>query len=244
MASDEELSDSQVESQGTAEEQSECKFIAERVEQYPEILEKSQLPTKKATKQAAIEKVVSEYRQLYGKDMTSKGLMKKVGNMKTRLKKKIDKNKTGNKRIPALLPWETIMMEAMQADVNPTVAQIAGKQIKVPNVLCVVQFRFHFAGGVDVGAPMQVIRDVTAQIPPKPAIKIVKRKAEASEDGVMAHESEETRKLSNSQLQRLVLLEQLKVARLQNEYFSAKLKNQSRPDPTVFHENGKTFTNL
>ncbi|XP_044744208.1 uncharacterized protein LOC123306313 [Coccinella septempunctata] len=189
MASDEELSDSQLESQDTDE----CKFIAERVKQYSEILEKSQLPAKKAKKQAAIERVVSEYRQLYGKDMTSKALMKKMGNMKTRLKKKTDKNKTG---------------------------------------------------GLDVGAPMQFVRDVTAQIPPKPAIKIVKRKAEPSEDGTMAHETEETRKLSNSQLQRLVLLEQLKVARLQQEYISAKLNNQALSASSVFHENGKTFTML
>ncbi|KAG5865383.1 hypothetical protein JTB14_022792 [Gonioctena quinquepunctata] len=69
------------------------------------------------------EKIVTGY-ILYGKDMILKALMKKVGNMKTRLKKKTDKKKTGNKRIPPLPPWGTIMMEAMHADVNPTVAKI------------------------------------------------------------------------------------------------------------------------
>ncbi|CAH1114528.1 unnamed protein product [Psylliodes chrysocephalus] len=67
-----------------------------------------------------MEKVVTEYRQLYGRDITLKTLMKKVGNMKKKLKKKTNKNKTGNKRITQ--SWETIMMEAMNADVNPTVA--------------------------------------------------------------------------------------------------------------------------
>lgn len=146
MASDEELSDDQLESQNTENEQSQCKFIAERVKHFPEILEKSQLPAKKAKKQTAIEKVVTEYRQLYGKDMTAKVLMKKVGNMKTRLRKKTDKNKTGNKRIPPLLPWEIIMMEAMHAEVNPTVAEIPGKRLKLPqkSVLCGIQSLNYF----------------------------------------------------------------------------------------------------
>lgn len=142
MASDEELSDGQLELVDTSDEQSECKYIAERVKQYPEILEKSQLPAKRAKKQIAIEKVVKEYRQLYGKDITSKALMKKVGNMKTRLKKKTDMNKTGNKRIPPLLTWETLMMEAMHADVNPTVAEIPGK--KYPTNLYYVVFNYDY----------------------------------------------------------------------------------------------------
>ncbi|KAF5300534.1 hypothetical protein FQR65_LT09155 [Abscondita terminalis] len=93
MTSDEELSEDQFDSQDTDNEQSEYKFIAERVKQYPEILEKSQLPAKKAKKQTAMENVLTEYRQLYGKHMTAKALLKKLGNMKTRLKKKPTRTK-------------------------------------------------------------------------------------------------------------------------------------------------------
>ncbi|KAG5870648.1 hypothetical protein JTB14_002107 [Gonioctena quinquepunctata] len=80
-------------------------------------------------------------------------------------------------------------------------------------------------GGLEVEALMQFDRDVTAK----------------TEDGAMAHKTEGARKLTNSQLQRLVLLEQLKVARLQQQYFSVKLKDRALSAPEFFHENEKTF---
>jgi hypothetical protein len=96
----------------------EMSFIAGKVREHPEILEKSQLPAMKTRKSDALRTIVQEYVSLFGKEMNSKAFMKKVNNMKTRLKSKTDKNKTGNKRI-RLLPWEKTMLEAMNADVNP-----------------------------------------------------------------------------------------------------------------------------
>lgn len=103
-----------------------------------------------------------------------------------------------------------------------------------------------FAGGLQVGAPLEFGRNVTAtgvpaQLPPHPEVKTGTRKSAISGNEVMAQETEETRKLTNSQLQRLVLLEQLNVARLQQKYFTAKLKDRTLPAPAFVHENDRTF---
>ncbi|KAG5870649.1 hypothetical protein JTB14_002108 [Gonioctena quinquepunctata] len=57
MGSNEELSDDQLESQDTGDEQSEYKFIAKRVKQYLEILEKPQLPRKKRRSKRPLRKL-------------------------------------------------------------------------------------------------------------------------------------------------------------------------------------------
>lgn len=93
-----------------------------------------------------------------------------------------------------------------------------------------------------MGVPLQFDGVVTAQLPPPPAVKTGKPKRATTEEA-MGNETEETRKLTNSELQRLVLLEQLKVARIQQEYFSAKLKDRAlpAPAPTFIYENENTF---
>ncbi|KAK9744207.1 hypothetical protein QE152_g8029 [Popillia japonica] len=65
-------------------------------EGYPAILEKSQIAAMKQKKTAALAEIVKEHVTLFGNEMEMKDFMKKVKNMKTRLKNKTDKNKTGN----------------------------------------------------------------------------------------------------------------------------------------------------
>lgn len=62
-------------------------------------------------------------------------------------------------------------------------------------------------------------------------------------------ESDETRALTTTQLQRLVLVEQLKVARLQQQYLSAKLQKldeTSNKEPSKGYDvvGDKTYCNL
>lgn len=62
-------------------------------------------------------------------------------------------------------------------------------------------------------------------------------------------ESDETRQLTTTQLQRLVLVEQLKVARLQQQWYSAKLRkleDTSNNEPSKRYDvvGDKTYCNL
>lgn len=102
-------------------------FIAEKAKDYPEILSKSQIPSAKKKKEVALERIVAQYVSQFGKEMTAKGFQKKLQNMKTRLKTKTDKKKTGNRKI-RLLPWEKVLHDAMQGDTNPVVQSVPGKK--------------------------------------------------------------------------------------------------------------------
>lgn len=105
---------------------SELKFIADELGSHPEVLLKSQIPSMKKKKDEAIEKMISKYEGIFGKKIDATKFMKKINNMKTRLKRKTDVKKTGNKCIK-LLDWEKVMFEAMQGNTNPTVTKIPGK---------------------------------------------------------------------------------------------------------------------
>lgn len=101
-------------------------FIAKEVLQKPNVLEKSQKPAAKNAKAECIQKITEKYEKMFGKKITSPDLLKKINNMKTRLKEKTDKKKTGNKKI-VLKEWQKILLQAMAGDSNPTIAQLPGK---------------------------------------------------------------------------------------------------------------------
>lgn len=121
------MSDTHSEGEGSEDVSTEMMFIAEKIQAFPQILEKSQVPAMKQKKTAALTEIVKEYVTLFGKEMDIKAFMKKVNNMKTRLKKKTDKNRTGNKPI-RLLFWEKVMLKAMDADINPVLSRVPGKK--------------------------------------------------------------------------------------------------------------------
>lgn len=121
------MSDTDSEQEVTEDAPNEMMFIAEKVQAFPEILEKSQVPAMKKKKTAALTDIIKEYVTLFGKEMDIKAFMKKVNNMKTRLKNKTDKNKTGNKPI-RLLSWEKVMLKAMDADINPVLSRVPGEK--------------------------------------------------------------------------------------------------------------------
>ena len=103
----------------------ELQFISEEVAAAPVILEKSQIPNIKRKKDEAIENLIKKYEATFGKPLDTKGLLKKINNMKTRLKRKTDLKRTGNKAIK-LLDWEKSMLKAMEGDTNPTIGKIRG----------------------------------------------------------------------------------------------------------------------
>lgn len=73
-------------------------LVAIQLQKRPEILTKSQIPHMKNKKNEALKQAAKELEREIGKPLTISQLMKKVNIMKTRLKNKVDKNKTGNKR--------------------------------------------------------------------------------------------------------------------------------------------------
>ena len=76
---------------------SELKFIAQELRTCPDILAKSQVPKVKKRKDEAIAKVLQKYKAIFGKELDAKGFMKKVNNMKNRLKKKTNLRKQETK---------------------------------------------------------------------------------------------------------------------------------------------------
>ena len=117
--------------------------------------------------------------------------------MKTRLKRKTDLKRTGNKAIK-LLDWEKSMLKAMEGDSNPTIGKIRGA----------MQIGIHEGDSshkrknepilqrgeseATREQPCSSLADVQT-LPPK---KIATEK----------YETDETRKMTTKELQRLVLL--------------------------------------
>ncbi|KAJ4429336.1 hypothetical protein ANN_26341, partial [Periplaneta americana] len=100
-------------------------FLATTLGKYPEILEKSQIPEMKRKKEAAIKDMIKLFEENFGTPINSRQLLKKINNMKTRLKKKTDKNRTGNKPI-ILNTWEKELFTLLQGDTNPVISKIPG----------------------------------------------------------------------------------------------------------------------
>ncbi|CAH1993887.1 unnamed protein product [Acanthoscelides obtectus] len=120
--------------------------------------------------------------------------------MKTEIKKKFNINKTGNKAI-IYKSWEKLLMEMLEVHKNPIFKKIPGAVSVGANESITLD-----------GASTSAISDTLAPLSAK-EITIPAKKIK------MSHlpETEETQKLSNAELQRLALLEQLKLCRMQQE---------------------------
>lgn len=86
------------------------------------LLTKSQTPGAKVKKKNAMEKLISRLAS-FGFTYTEAKAKKKIENMKSRLKKKIDSKKTGNLPIN-LKPFEKILMDALQGNDNPSISRL------------------------------------------------------------------------------------------------------------------------
>uniref|UniRef100_A0A8D9AMD1 Uncharacterized protein n=1 Tax=Cacopsylla melanoneura TaxID=428564 RepID=A0A8D9AMD1_9HEMI len=78
----------------------ELMFLALNLAENMDALTKSQLPDMKKKKALAVDRLIILYEQNFGRVLTSKILLKKLNNMKTRLKRKTDQNsvkQTGNR---------------------------------------------------------------------------------------------------------------------------------------------------
>lgn len=151
--------------------------------------------------------------------------------MKTRLKKKTDMKKTGNRSI-TLLDWERKLLKAMKGEENPTIGKILGAlevgvsctdtnaDFQIPSTSRCVQ---------DASCTSALVR------PPFPS----KRKLVTDK-----YETVETEQLSTKELQRLVLLQQYHTSVIQHEYYSRKLEKMGENITKTVTEGNTTFFNL
>ncbi|KAJ4442116.1 hypothetical protein ANN_11982 [Periplaneta americana] len=107
---------------------------------------KSQLPKIRDEKERSVSVLRNEFLKHVGKDITEKQLKKKIQNMKTEVKKKTDKNATGNKKV-VLKDCEKILLDLLSSDENPVFNKIPDKPRSIPElmerIVC-IQYRWVF----------------------------------------------------------------------------------------------------
>ncbi|CAH1106802.1 unnamed protein product [Psylliodes chrysocephalus] len=164
--------------------------------------------------------IKKEYIQHTGKEITVGQLKKLLNNMKSSVKKKTDILATGNKKIK-LLEWEKVFLRLMKSDENPVF-------VKVP-------------GDVDIGAQsstanknlVQNISPISVDIADA-TTKVIQHTPKKRK---LQSETEETAHLSTSELQRLVLLEQLRLTRLQITREELLIKRLQESDARSIQQN-------
>ncbi|KAL1489928.1 hypothetical protein ABEB36_003924 [Hypothenemus hampei] len=129
---------------------------------------------------------------------------KKISNMKGEVKKKFDLNRTGNKKINYKL-WEKQLLAILEVERNPVFA-------KIPGAMSV---------GLNNSQDILVEPTSSKSHPPSPTVTFTVKK-QKNTSFCTSLETSETKNLSTSQLQRLVLLEQLKLIRMQQQEIQDK----------------------
>lgn len=216
----------------------ELQFIAEGVAANPVILEKSQVPKIKRRKDEAIGALTNKYAATFGRPVDAKGLLKKINNMKTRLKKKTDLKKTGNKAIK-LLDWEKRLLKAMEGDSNPTIGRIGGAiQVGIHEDESIQQ---RGSEPADERRSSKVSREEACGGVSEPPQNLLPPKKKLATD---KYETDETRALTTKELQRLVLLQQYRTSIVQNEYYEKKLEMIKKATPTTVSDGEHTYFKL
>lgn len=90
------------------------------------LLAKSQKPEMKVKKSQSLEKIKQVVALQCGICLSEMQITKKLNNLKTRLKEKIDRNKTGNKPI-ILNEADQILSELLFAQDNPSISRLKCK---------------------------------------------------------------------------------------------------------------------
>ncbi|KAG8275260.1 hypothetical protein J6590_090043 [Homalodisca vitripennis] len=199
--------------------ENQAKFV-KILKQFPVILEKSMIPECKRKRSCAM----LEIKKLVEVCMTEGQLWKKIQNMKARIKKKADVNRTGNKKV-VLKSWEEEFLNFMEADSNPSILRMAGGMAAGVKPLTSLANE-ESDGDFSDEEEMEVCLLQSAK----------KRKIETdastsvqtshSKKRINLPETEETKQLSTPNLQRLVLLEQLKYFRKSQQLLDMKLKRE------------------
>lgn len=120
MSSDEEnvIEESQNEDQQLA-------FVI-MLEDFKIILDKRMTPPIKSAKDAALRELTELFNKNLNEKLNSKQVLKKVNNMKSKIKKITDLKRTGNKKIK-LNEWQQKFYDLWNANENPIIQKVPGK---------------------------------------------------------------------------------------------------------------------
>ncbi|XP_064635793.1 uncharacterized protein LOC135492974 [Lineus longissimus] len=178
-------------------------IFANLLREHSILLSKSQVPSVKEKKAKEMPTFVEEYAKATGVLLLEKQAWKKINNMKNDVKGKSDARRTGNKPI-ILKDYEKAFLDVLQVETNPTFSCVKGAMSvgihgKPPQPS---------SSTASSSSPKNVFGP--SKIPPRPAKKL-------KVNSVSSVETQETGDLSTPELQRLVLLEQLKLIRMQQQ---------------------------
>lgn len=201
--------------------------------EHPVLFDKSRVPKVVSEKKSSWEKIVTDYSNATGVTVTQSQLNKTLQNIKTRVKTKIDTKATGNKKIK-LKEWEKQLVSMMGAEVNPVFTKVQGsialgiyeeKQHKINQGLPENTSETNDTISISPSGSLNAkVKTSTPQSYVRPGMKIV-----------ATYENDETKDMSTSQLQRVVLLQQLKLQQLQIEKEQKQLEmiNKTYSDKEV-----------
>lgn len=195
------------------------------LKKYKVLLSKSMIPTIVQAKEKAWKDCKDEFIKTSGTNTTVEKLKKILNNMKTDVKKKTDKKVTGNKKIK-LQEWEEEFLKLSDYEKNPVFVKIPGAcsmgtENDKPNTS---------KHSTEINMGTQLTENNMDTQMPSPTRTVQKRPHKL----ILKQETDETKNLSTQELQRLVLLEQLNVARWQakrEQLMIDRLTNRPHHDP-------------
>lgn len=180
------------------------------------LLQKSKAPSAAKAKKEAWATLTVDYSAAVGKLVTTAQLTKALQNIKSHIKSKTDIRATGNKPIK-MKEWEKEFLSMIEED-NPVYHKIPGSVSVGTSLQCQLSVQQQSKPStsnqnleeMEVNEPHQVYTKTTEA-------SGMKEKNRKSAKVVSTFETNETRDLSTSQLQRVVLLQQFQINKLKKE---------------------------
>lgn len=173
----------------------------------PVVVEKSKTPSAVAAKKTAWDSITKEYFRATGKKTTPKSLAKMLNNMKTKIKIKTDKKATGNQNV-ILKDWEKDFLNILSQKESPIFQKIP----RYTSVGLTTERHLNKNNNIDI------VHQVTSQNIATPILN-------EGDNIVMLYETDETKDLTIPQLQRVVLLQQMELQKIQIEKEKLLLEN-------------------
>lgn len=180
------------------------------------VLNKSMLPKVASSKEKAWGCLADQFSKNVGKQTTVGQLKKLLNNMKTTVKKKTDVNATGNKPI-TLLSWEADFLKICDSNENPVYCKIPGASCVGLGASSTSELNEENENREDEDDPVDMLASNQPITPVTCIRKSDATKLKKDKKLKLSAETEETSKLTTGELQRLLLLEQIKLTRLQAE---------------------------